>query len=396
MISVDEALQNIFALVAPLGSEEVPIRDAAGRCLAKPIVAHRDQPPFRTSMMDGYAVRDADVAPGAQLRLTGEAAAGHATTLSVGPGEAIRIFTGAPVPANADRIVIQEDVTAESDGKTITLGPNLDAGPYIRQAGADFAKGASLSAPARLDPAKLTLAAAMNAPVLTCTKRPVVAIITTGDELVMPGGEPGPDQIIASNGLGLAALVNEEGGVPRLLPVARDTLGSLHTVFDMTQHVDLIITVGGASVGDHDLVRRVAQERGMSPSFYKVAMRPGKPLMAGKLGDIPVIGLPGNPVSSLVCGHVFLRPALRRMLGFPARALPRETGTLAAPLCQNGPREHYMRATRTPDGVVVADRQDSGLIGILADADTLVVRPPHDGPKDTGATVEILPLRPAS
>ena len=390
MISVDAALGHIFDLLEPLDTEAIPIRAASGRVLAAPVTAPRDQPPFAASVMDGYAVRSADVAPGATLQVTGEAAAGHATPLSVGPGEAIRIFTGAPVPDGADRVVIQEDVTR--DGDRITLSAALDAGPYIRPSGADFRAGATLDAPARLTPATITLAAAMNAPVLTCTRQPVVAILATGDELVMPGDDPGPDQIIASNGLGLATLVAEEGGIPRLLPIARDSVESLDAAFDLAKGADLVVTIGGASVGDHDLVQKAAGARGLDTAFYKVAMRPGKPLMAGRLDGAPIIGLPGNPVSSLVCGHVFLRPALRRLLGFPSGALPRERAPLAAPVGPNGLREHYMRATRHPEGIRVAERQDSGLIGVLAAADVLVVRPPKDGPKDTGDLVDILPL----
>ncbi|MDU8942180.1 molybdopterin molybdotransferase MoeA [Ovoidimarina sediminis] len=390
MISVDTALGHIFDLLEPLGSEPVAIRDAGGRVLASPVTAMRDQPPFAASVMDGYAVRSSDALPGARLKVTGESAAGHASDLTLGPGEAIRIFTGAPVPAGADRVVIQEDV--RRDGSRITLSDALDKGPYIRPSGADFKAGDTLGAPRRLDSSALTLAAAMNAPVLICTRRPIVALLATGDELVMPGDDPGPDQIIASNGLGLARLVSEEGGLPRLLPIARDSVEGLHAAFDLARGADLIITIGGASVGDHDLVRSAAGERGLDTAFYKVAMRPGKPLMAGRLDDTPIIGLPGNPVSSLVCGHVFLRPALRRLLGFPAAALQQSRAPLAEPVTANGPREHYMRATHQSDGIRVAERQDSGLIGVLAGADVLVVRPPNDGPKDTGEFVDILPL----
>lgn len=386
MITVNAALDGIFALLSPLSVEEVPLRDAAGRVLAQPVHATRDQPPFATSVMDGYAVRNEDVQPGARLTVVGEAAAGHATTQSLGASEAIRIFTGAPVPSGATRVVIQEDV--DRDGDTITLKASLDPQAYIRPAGADFRAGRSLEAPTRITPAILTLAASMNLPILPCTRRPIVAIIATGDELVMPGETPRADQIIASNALGLAAIVEAEGAVARVLPIARDTLPSLETALELTKGADLIVTIGGASVGDHDLVRQTS----VTLDFFKVAMRPGKPLMAGRFGQTPMIGLPGNPVSSLVCGHIFLRPALRVLQGLPRKPLPRESAPLAAPLTANGPREHYMRARLDNGAVTAAERQDSGLISVLADSNVLIARAPHDDPRATGDLVDYVPL----
>ena len=390
MIPVAEALSHIFALMAPLGAEDVPIRAAGGRVLARDAVAGRDQPPFPASAMDGYAVRAGDAVPGAVLTVTGEAAAGHAETRAVGPGEAIRIFTGAPVPEGADRVVIQEDVTR--DGDQITLGSDLDAGPYVRPAGTDFRVGDRIEAPVRLDPATLTLAASMNLPTLPCTRVPEVAIIATGDELVMPGDAPRADQIIASNSFGLAAMVEAEGAVARLLPIAPDHPEALAQTLELAAGADLIVTIGGASVGDHDLVRSVAGRQGLETSFYKVAMRPGKPLMAGRLGEVPMIGLPGNPVSALVCGQVFVLPALRVLLGFPAEPAPRFQAPLAAPIGANGPREHYMRARLGPEGLTAFDRQDSGLMSVIASANALLVRPPHDGPRATGEVMDYLPL----
>ena len=390
MIPVDTALGHIFKLVEPLAPEDVPLRLAAGRVLARPVAARRDQPPFATSVMDGYAVRAADAHPGAVLRVVAEAAAGHATARDVGRGEAIRIFTGAPVPGGADRVIIQEDVTRAGDSITLSEAP--DAGPYIRSAGADFAAGDRIEAPRRVDPATLTLAAAMNLATLPCTQRPEVAILATGDELVLPGETPGPDQIVASNGFGVAAMVEAAGGTARLLPIARDNAASLASVFELARDADLIVTIGGASVGDHDLVRQTAGAHGLETAFYKVAMRPGKPLMAGRFGNVPMIGLPGNPVSALVCTRVFVLPALRVLLGFPPAPAPRRSAPLAAPLPANGPREHYMRAGLGPDGLTAFGRQDSGLIGILADADALLIRPPQDGPRATGEQVNYLPL----
>ncbi len=287
-------------------------------------------------------------------------------------------------------MVIQEDVRREGD--RITLGDRLDAGPYIRPAGADFREGDVLSAPRRLRPADILLAAAMNHAVLPCTRRPEIALIATGDELVMPGEAPAPDQIVTSNTLALKALIEAEGGVARLLPIARDRVEALEAVFDLAAGADLIVTVGGASVGEHDLVARVAAARGMTPAFHRVAMRPGKPLMAGRIGGVPMLGLPGNPVSAMVCGIVFLVPALQAMLGLPAGPAARRRATLGADLGANGGREHYMRARFEAGGIVAFDRQDSGLTGIFSEAQALIVRPPHDPPRARGDEVDYLPL----
>jgi len=390
MISVDEALTRVFALLSPLEAETVPLAEAAGRVLAAPVRARRAQPPFPASAMDGYAVKGAEAEPGAMFKLIGTAAAGHGFAGRVGAGQTVRIFTGAPVPDGADRVVIQEDVAARGD--TITLKPGLDDAAHIRPAGADFAEGAEIAPPRRLRPTDLALLAAMNIARVPVTRRPVVAIIATGDELVMPGEEPGPDQIIASNSFGLKAMLEAEGARVRLLPIARDTVASLKTVFSLVDGADLILTIGGASVGDHDLVGEVAAELGMDQSFYKVAMRPGKPLMAGRMGKSVMIGLPGNPVSSMVCGHIFVRPAIRAMLGLEAAPAPHMAGRLAVTLTANGPREHYMRARITEDGLAPFDRQDSALLTVLAGADALVIRPPHDPARAAGETVAYIPL----
>lgn len=392
MISVEEALARLFALVSPLGTEEVPLTQAAGRVLAAPAVARRDQPPFPAAAMDGYALRAADARPGAVLRVVGEAAAGRGFAGTCGPGEAIRIFTGAPVPAPLDRVVIQEDTTRQED--RITLGDDLDAAAHVRPAGGDFRAGERIGAPRRLRPADVALLAAMNLPRVTVTRRPVVAILATGNELVPPGGEPGPDQIVASNGYGLHALLRQAGAEPRLLPIARDTLGSLETAFGLAEGADLLLTIGGASVGDHDLVGAAAAEAGMERAFYKVAMRPGKPLMAGRVGaaGMAMIGLPGNPVSAMVCGHVFVAPLVDYMLGLGPAPARREDAVLGAALPPNGPREHYLRAWRGAGGVIPYDRQDSSLLSVLARSDCLIVQPPRDPGRAAGESVEIIPL----
>lgn len=389
MITVDAALSHLFALIEPLETEEVPLAEAAGRILARDVAASRDQPPFSASAMDGYAIADAP-APGAVLSVIGEAAAGHGYGGTVGPGEAVRIFTGAPVPEGATRVVMQEDVTRE--GATITLGEGIGAGDNIRAAGCDFRAGQAMCAPRRLRPADLALLASMNVASVPVRRRPDVALIATGDELVMPGETPGPDQIIASNTFGLKALLEMRGAKARLLPIARDTRASLETVLGLAEGCDLLLTIGGASVGDHDLVARLGPELGMERAFYKVAMRPGKPLMAGRMGAAAMVGLPGNPVSAMVCGHVFVAPMIDAMLGLGTAPAPRRTAPLAAPLPANGPREHYMRARLSEDGIAAEDRQDSSLLSILAHSDALLVRPPHDPERQAGELVAYLPL----
>jgi len=390
MITVEDALNRVFALAKPLPVEHVPLAEAAGRVLAQPVHARRNQPPFPASAMDGYAAQTADCAPGATLRVIGEAAAGHRFDGTVPPGDCVRIFTGAPVPEGANRVIIQEDVSR--DGDMITLSATLDKGPHIRPAGADFADGATFEAPRRLRPADIALLAAMNIADVPVFHRPTVALIATGDELVMPGENPGPDQIIASNTFGLKAMVEAVGATARVLPIARDTLPSLRTAFRLAKGADLIVTIGGASVGDHDLVAPVAEELGMARAFYKVAMRPGKPLMAGELAGSAMIGLPGNPVSSMVCGHVFMLPLLRAMMGLGAAPAPRIQRPLSSDIPANGPREHFMRAQISPGGIAPMDRQDSALLSVLTLADALLVRPVNDPARKAGEMVDYIAI----
>lgn len=390
MISVAEALEQLFALVEEVDSEIVPLRNAAGRVLAKDAVAARTQPPFAASAMDGYALRATEVEPDAMFKVIGEAAAGHAFDGRIGPGQCTRIFTGAPVPEGADQVVLQEDVTRRGD--LITLGHKVEAKSNIRPAGGDFKTGDTLKAPRVLSPSDIALLASMNIAEVPVARAPTVAIVATGDELVAPGEDPGPDQIIASNSYGLAALLEKHGATCRLLPIARDTEESLTAVLELASTADLIITIGGASVGDHDLVAPVAEKIGMERAFYKVAMRPGKPLMAGRLGAAAMVGLPGNPVSAMVCGTIFVVPFLRAMLGLGRAAAPRRRMQLAQALSPNGPREHYMRACITAEGLIAFDRQDSSLLSILSSADALLVRPPHAPEQPIGALVEYIDL----
>jgi molybdopterin molybdotransferase len=389
MISVEEALARCLALAEPLAAETVPLAQAAGRWMCTPATATRDQPPFPASAMDGYAVAGAPE-PDDNFLVIGEAGAGHAFTGAVGPGQAVRIFTGAPVPAGATRVIIQEDVVRI--GERIILKDGLDTATHIRPQGQDFRAGDSLP-PRRLRPQDLALLAAMNIPAVQATRRPVVALIATGDELVMPGEDPRPDQIIASNTFALKAMVEAVGGVARLLPIARDTEAELAMVLGLAEGADLIVTIGGASVGDHDLVGKVA---GLEHSFWKLALRPGKPLMAGRLNGVPMLGLPGNPVSAIVCGHLFLLPMVRAMLGDPAPGPHPRQARLAVDLPANGSRAHYMRARLAPsDGVpeiTPFDRQDSALLSILGQADALLIRAVDAPACRAGDTVPYLPL----
>ncbi|MFV8558206.1 gephyrin-like molybdotransferase Glp [Sulfitobacter sp. SBS6] len=390
MISVSDALSHLFDLVTATEVEAVPLRQAAGRVLARDVVATRTQPPFAASSMDGYALRQTEVEPDAMFKVIGEAAAGHRFDGVVKAGQAVRIFTGAPVPEGADFVVIQEDTTRRGD--LIMLGHDIGPKTNIRPAGGDFHAGDTMDAPRLLRPADIALLASMNVATVPVYAKPRVAIIATGDELVQPGEVPNPDQIIASNTYGLAALLEQHGAQCRMIPIARDTVPSLTQAFTMAQDADLIITIGGASVGDHDLVAPVAAQMGMEQSFYKVAMRPGKPLMAGRLRDVPMIGLPGNPVSAMVCGTVFVVPVLRKMLDLPAAPAARIDLPLGVDLPANGPREHYMRAMVRDGAVLPEDNQDSSLLGILSRADVLMVRPPHDGARAAGEIIGCIPL----
>ncbi|WP_306113928.1 MULTISPECIES: gephyrin-like molybdotransferase Glp [unclassified Roseovarius] len=390
MITVEEALDHLFALISPLETEAVPLTQAVGRVLAEDAIATRDQPPFAASAMDGYAVRADEVAVGAGFDMIGESAAGHGFDGTCGAGQAVRIFTGAPLPDGAGHVVIQEDI--DRDGDRITISDRLGGGDNIRPAGADFRTGDRLAAPRLLRPSDIALLASMNIADVQVARRPDVALISTGDELVMPGEDPGPDQIIASNTFGLKALLDGIGARARILPIAKDSRPLLEAAFDLARDADLIVTIGGASVGDHDLVGPVAESLGMQRSFYKIAMRPGKPLMAGRMGDAVMVGLPGNPVSAMVCGHVFLAPVIRALLGLGQSPLPRMTARLGADMPANGPREHYMRAF-VADGEITAEtRQDSSLLTVLADANALLIRPRDDGPRSIGDIVDYIPI----
>jgi molybdopterin molybdotransferase len=394
MLTPHEAVTRILALMPLCGSETVPLRRAAGRVLAEPLRAGRDQPPFAASAMDGYAIRAEDALPGRRLAVIGMAQAGRRFPGRVGPGQSVRIFTGAPVPQGAERIILQEDATR--DGDVVIVGPDLTPDIHVRPQGYDFPAGHEVSAPRRLTPADLALLAAMNIGRVPVRRRPDVAILATGDELVMPGETPSADQIISSNGFALAALLEAQGATARLLPIARDTADSLGAALSLARDADLIVTLGGASVGEHDLVREVSAAQGMQLDFWKVAIRPGKPLIAGRLGNVPLVGLPGNPVSAFVCGHLFLRPAVDAMLGLPAGPLARLEGRLTRPLPANSNREHYLRGRASLEGgtwlLEPFDRQDSAQLSLLARSNALIVAPPGQPALPAGESAAFIPI----
>lgn len=399
LMPIADALALLLQDVDRRDTEMVPLEKANHRILAQDVAASRTQPPFAASAMDGYAVRAEDAAhAGAELKVIGEAPAGHSFKGFVSTGEAVRIFTGAPVPDGCDSILIQENAHRTAD--TISVIEPPKAGAFVRPAGLDFAEGQTLLlAGKKLNYRDLALAAAMNHAELPVVRKPLVAILATGDELVRPGGTPGPDQIIASNHLGVAGLVEDCGGEVLDLGISPDdpvAMAGLVTKA-LEAKVDILVTLGGASVGDHDLVQGVLGDQGMNLAFWRIAMRPGKPLMAGKLGQTKVLGLPGNPVSSLVCSLLFLKPLLARMLGDIAPRDDETDAILGAALKENDRRQDYIRARLEFDesGRAVAtpfERQDSSMLRLLADSGALIIRPPYAPALAAGASVKILKL----
>ncbi|PDQ20260.1 molybdopterin molybdenumtransferase MoeA [Mesorhizobium sanjuanii] len=399
LVPVTEALERLLDGATVLPGESVALMDAADRVLAEPVVALRTQPPFNASAMDGYAVRAADVASvPARLSVIGMAPAGRGFEGTVGPAQAVRIFTGAPLPSGADTIVIQENARNLGGGDIEVIEPTVE-GRNIRRLGLDFSKGDVLLEKGRLlDPAALSLAASANHPRVSVVKRPLVAIIATGDELLPPGSELGPDQIISSNAYGVAAAARSVGAKALDLGIAADRKEAIATLVKkaVAAGADVIVTLGGASVGDHDLVHDVLTGEGMTLDFWKIAMRPGKPLMFGRLGDVRCIGLPGNPVASLVCTQLFLKPLLARLGGRSYRQDIREA-RLGAAMPANDLRQDYVRTvvteeagtlTATPFGI-----QDSSMLRMLADANALIVREPFASAAAAGAACSVLMLR---
>ena len=376
MISVTEALEKLFLIAKVTPVETVELKKCLGRVLAKPLESTRSNPPFPSSAMDGYAIDKANLKSGAEFKVIGESAAGHSYPKKINKNEAVRIFTGSRVPDGANLVLMQEDV--EADKKFIIVKGNFDKKSNIRLEGSDFTKGYKVKTPLILGAKEISLLAAMNFAPLSVQKKPTVAIISTGDELVFPGESPKADQIIASNAYGIAALCKEFGAEPRILPIAQDNLKSIEYIIALAQDADLIITIGGASVGKYDLINEATNNFGVDKSFHKVAMRPGKPLMAGKINEAALVGLPGNPVSALVCGYVFIKPMIRAMLGLEKKSAPRLMAPCSTSLPKNGPREHYMRAVLLPNGYLEpVENQDSARLALLCDSDALLIRAAH-------------------
>ncbi|WP_417435864.1 gephyrin-like molybdotransferase Glp [Hoeflea sp.] len=400
LMPVDEALTRILdGAAVSAETEMLPLADAGGRVLARDLLALRTQPPFDASAMDGYAVRASEAVAGARLKLQGESAAGHGFEAPLAPGSTIRIFTGAPVPEGADAILIQENAERLDDG-LVQVNEAPVAGRHIRRAGIDFTEGKTgLEKGRMLDAGAITFAAAMNHAELPVVRKPRVAILATGDELRLPGQTLGPDQIIASNTFGIATLARAAGATVIDLGIAADRMEALDEALDsaIAHEADVLVTIGGASVGDHDLVQKALTGRGMALDFWKIAMRPGKPLMSGKLGAMRVLGLPGNPASSLVCAHLFLEPLIARLAGLqdPNR---KRTAILGRDLPENDIRQDYLRGDleTNADGQLTATpsvRQDSSLMKVFADAHCLIIRPPFAPPAKAGSRCEVMVLR---
>jgi molybdopterin molybdotransferase len=398
MISVTEARARILATLVPTTAEILGLMEADGRVTAAPIIARLSHPPEDVSAMDGYAVRAGDALQGATLRVIGAAPAGHPFEGRLGPGEAIRLFTGSVVPDGADTILIQENAERTGDQVTVTEAPPPNR--HIRPQGQDFADGETLIPTGiRLAARLLGLAASGGHAWVTVHRAPRIAILTTGDEIALPGEPLRRGGVVSSNGPALAALVRAAGGIPLLLPTALDTLEGIAAAAEGARGADLLVTTGGASVGDHDLVQAGLASRGMVLDFWRIAMRPGKPLMHGRLGDIPMLGLPGNPVSALVCGILFLMPAIARLTGLPGDPPLAEPVRLAVPVPANDMREDYVRAgllTQDAGGWLAHPypKQDSGMLSRLARADALVIRPPHAPALEAGALVPAIRLAP--
>ena len=396
LMPVADSRQRILTNLRIMAGEQVALPEAHGRVLAEDVASRVVQPPMAVSAMDGYAVRTADIATvPVSLNIVGEVPAGglHSGTLSA--GEAVRIFTGAALPAGADAIVIQEDTVRDDD--TVTIKKSVTEGHYVRQAGLDFSTGDVLLKAGRVLTARdIGLAAAMNHPWLQVRRKPRVSLLATGDEIRLPGEELGPTSIVSSNTFALEGLIRAAGGESVTLGIAVDDRAAIRNLAKQASGTDMLVTTGGASVGDHDLVKDALAELGLELNFWRIAMRPGKPLMFGHLGDVPVLGFPGNPVSSMVCGVLFLIPALAQMLGKDETEPHREAAVLGIDLGENDQREDYLRATLSRNnGKLVATpflKQDSSMFSRLAAADCLLIREPNAKPAKAGDNVKIIRL----
>lgn len=397
LLPLEEARQKVLEALTPLGLEEVSLTQALARVSGADLIARTTQPPQNVSAMDGYALQSAsDSALPFRLQVIGESQAGGGFDGFVGEGQAVRIFTGAPLPGGADCVIMQED--CERDGDRVLIKEKPFAGKYVREKGYDFAAGNVLIAKGTLLSARhIGLMAAMDIPWLKVYRKPVVGILATGDELVMPGEARTQAQIVSSNSLMICALVEALGGVPVNLGIARDTENSLADMIAGIGGLDMLVTCGGVSVGEYDLVQKVLAQAGMDVNFYKIAMRPGKPFMFGQLGNCPVMGLPGNPVSAYVTAHTFLRPALMALQGMEVQEDRTLKAELKTPLKANSSRFDFMRTRllHQAQGRLVAEplnAQDSSLLSRLAACDGFILRPPHDPAREEGALVDVLPI----
>lgn len=394
LVPVDEAVSRLLTGVEPGDVEHMLLAACLGRALAGDIAARLTQPPFPASAMDGYAVRASEATKGTRLTVAGASRAGERFAGTMEAGACVRIFTGAPVPDEADAVLIQEN--AETHGEQITVKGRVKPGAFIRPAGLDFRDGEVLLQESQvLDARALALSAAMGHGMLPVRRRPRVAVLANGDELVPPGATPGPDQIVSSNGVGLTAFASACGAEPIDLGIAPDDRDAIGAFVDKAAGADILVVVGGASVGEHDLVQSALTDRGMALDFWRIAMRPGKPLMVGRLGTMRVLGLPGNPVSALVCSRVFLKPLINAMLGLTTTA-DVASAKLGAPMPANDNRQDYVRARlKTVDGERVAvpfGIQDSSMLATLAAADALIIRPIGAPAVAAGDSVPILLL----
>ena len=399
MISVENARNKINASMPLMSLEQIGLPQALGRVLGEDLMARRTQPPKPVSSMDGYAAKIDDLLSiPTKLKVVGEIPAGTSYDGQIKEGESVRIFTGAPVPKGADLIIIQENTQKDGEFVKIIKGKPT-VGQFIRPAGLDFNKGEILLKAGRtLTSRDIGLIAGMNIPWLMVRRRPKIAILATGYEIVMPGNFLGSDQIVSSNGLALSAFINASGGETIDLGIAPDTADDLQSLAKQAKNVDMLVTCGGASVGEHDLVQKALSKIGLEIEFWRIAMRPGKPLMFGKIGTTKMLGLPGNPVSAFVCAIIFIGPALNSMLGTKnGNSIEPETAILTKPLKENDEREDYLRAilVRDSQGTLIAtpfDEQDSSIFSDLAHADGLVIRSPYATSAKKGDIVKVISL----
>ena len=391
MISFEQALSKLLFLAKKIDIEVVKIEEACGRVLREETISTRDHPPFDASSMDGYALKKSDKLPSKKLLVIGKVAAGASFGGSVSEGQAVRIFTGAPMPTGTNSVLIQEDAVEVEN--VITIQDKVEENDFVRKKGCDYKAGKTLlQKGVILKSFDIALLASMNFPLLTVTRRPIVSIISTGDELIFPGNSPKPNQIVASNTYGLKALINKWGAIGHILPIARDNKTSLEKALDLAVPADLVITIGGASVGEHDYVNEVFNTINIKHSFYKVAMRPGKPILAGKNKNTIFMGLPGNPVSALVCAHLFLKPLIGKMLGTVELNNIEKKAYLANDLAENTGRKHFMRAFLKNDILEIPSDQDSSLLSVLQKSNALAIRQPNEKAAKKGDQISYLEL----